>query len=594
VRIEDYAVVGDTMTAALVGRDGSVDWLCLPRFDSGACFASLLGTPENGRWSLRPADDVTATRRRYLPGTLILETVYGTPTGTVRVTDFMPVRQEHADLVRIVEGVRGEVTMTTELVVRFDYGRTVPWVRRLDDGALSLVAGPDALYLHTPIETHGHDLRTIAGFTVREGDSVPFTLVWDWSHHEPPAPPDPYAALAETTTYWERWSARSTYDGPWREAVQRSLITLKALTYVPTGGIIAAATTSLPERLGGVRNWDYRYGWLRDATFTLQSLLGAGYTEEAAAWRAWLLRAVAGVPAELQVMYGPAGERRLPETEAPWLAGYEGSKPVRIGNAAVEQFQLDVFGEVMDALHQARRAGIAHDDSSWAFQQKLLAFLGTAWREPDEGIWEVRGPRRHFTHSKVLAWVAFDRAVASVTAHGHDGPVDEWRATRDAIHAEVCANAWDASRETFVQHYGATEVDAALLLIPLVGFLPADDPRVVCTVAAIQRDLCDGGLVHRYRTDAGVDGLPPGEGAFLACSFWLVDYLALAGRHDEAVELFERLLALRNDVGLLSEEYDTAAGRLVGNFPQAFSHVSLVNAAYALTDGGVRRGGTLR
>ncbi|HVF04706.1 MAG TPA: glycoside hydrolase family 15 protein [Frankiaceae bacterium] len=589
--IEDYAVVGDTMTAALVGRDGSIDWLCLPRFDSGACFARLLGTEDNGRWQLRPADAVTATRRRYLPGTLVLETEYDTADGCVRVLDFMPVRGEHADLVRIVEGVRGAVRMTLELVVRFDYGRTTPWARRIDGGVLSLVAGPDALYLHTPVETHGENLRTVGEFVVRAGERVPFTLVWSPSHEPPPVPPDPDESLADTVTYWTEWSGRCGYDGEWADAVQRSLITLKALTYAPTGGIVAAATTSLPEHVGGVRNWDYRYCWLRDATFTLQSLMVAGYTEEAAAWRDWLLRAVAGVPDELQTMYGAAGERRLPEWEVPWLAGYEGSRPVRVGNAAVDQFQLDVYGEVMDALHQVRRAGIAHATEAWAFQRELLRFLATAWREPDEGIWEVRGPRRHFTHSKVMAWVAFDRAVKAVESFGREGPVDEWRTLRDEVHADVCANGYDAERGTFVQHYGATEVDAALLLIPLVGFLPASDPRVAGTVAAIQRDLCDGGLVHRYRTHATEDGLPPGEGAFLACSFWLVDNLVLAGRRDEAVELFERLVALSNDVGLLSEEYDPRAGRQLGNFPQAFSHVALVNSAHLLSRGGDGRAG---
>jgi GH15 family glucan-1,4-alpha-glucosidase len=583
-RIEDYAVIGDTMTAALVSREGSIDWLCLPRFDSGACFARLLGTEEHGHWTLRPAEAVTATRRRYLPGTLVLETVHETAEGTVRVTDFMPIRGDHADVVRIVDGVSGEVPMRMELVVRFDYGRTVPWVRRLDDGALALVAGPDALYLHTPAHTRGENLRTVSEFAVREGERVAFALLWDFSHNEPPAPIDPGRALEETVTFWEEWSARSRYDGRWREAVHRSLVTLKALTFHPTGGIVAAPTTSLPEHIGGVRNWDYRYCWVRDATFTLQSLMIAGYTDEAAAWRDWLLRAVAGMPDELQIMYGPGGERRLHEWEADWLPGYENSSPVRIGNAAVEQFQLDVYGEVMDALHQARRAGIDNDGPSWAFQRSLMDFLATAWREPDEGIWEVRGPRRHFTHSKVMAWVAFDRAVQAVDVYGREGPVDEWRAVRDEIHAEVCARGWSQERGSFVQYYGGTDVDAALLMIPLVGFLPVDDPRMVATVEAIQQDLCENGFVRRYRTETpDVDGLPPGEGVFLACSFWLVDNLSMLGRHDEAVEMFEKLVALTNDVGLLGEEYDTRLGRMVGNFPQAFSHVALVNAAYGLS-----------
>jgi GH15 family glucan-1,4-alpha-glucosidase len=585
VRIEDYAVIGDTMTAALVGRDGSMDWLCLPRFDSTSCFARLLGGDEHGHWTLKPAGEVTATRRSYRKGTLVLETEHDTAAGTVRVTDFMPVRaDDHADIVRLVEGVRGEVPMRMELVVRFEYGRTVPWVRSLDSGALALVAGPDALYLQTPVATRGEGLSTVADFTAREGERVTFALLWDHSHHPEPAQVDCEHALADTVAYWTGWSEQTRYEGRWGDAVHRSLLTLKALTFQPTGGIVAAPTTSLPEQLGGVRNWDYRYCWLRDATFTLQSLMIAGYTDEAAAWRDWLLRAVAGMPSEMQTMYGPAGERRIPEWEADWLPGYEGSRPVRLGNAAVEQFQLDVYGEVMDALHQARRAGIDNDGPSWDFQLELMAFLVDAWREPDEGIWEVRGPRRHFTHSKVLAWVAFDRAVKAVEQYGRSGPVDTWRAVRDEIHAEVCARGFDAERNTFVQYYGGHDVDAALLQLPLVGFLPIDDPRVVGTVAAIQADLCQGGLVRRYRDDReDVDGLPAGEGAFLACSFWLVDNLAMLGRHDEAVELFEHVLSLRNDVGLLGEEYDTALGRQVGNFPQAFSHVALVNAAYGLS-----------
>ena len=583
--IEDYAVVGDTMTAALVARDGSIDWLCLPRFDSGACFARLLGTEDHGRWLLRPAGEVTSSARRYLPGSLVLETTWETPDGGVRVLDFMPVRGEHADVVRIVEGVRGAVRMTTELVVRFDYGRTVPWVRRHDDGVLSLVAGPDALYLATPVETHGENLRTVGEFAVRAGERVPFVLVWDFSHHPRPEPPDPEESLRHTLDHWAEWTGRCGYEGEWAEIVQRSLITLKALTYAPTGGIVAAATTSLPEHVGGVRNWDYRYCWLRDATFTLQALTVAGYTDEAAAWRDWLLRAVAGDVAELQTMYGVAGERRLPEWEVGWLPGYEGSRPVRIGNAAVDQFQLDVYGEVMDALHQNGRAGVGHAEASWAFQRELLRYLTGAWREPDEGIWEVRGPRRHFTHSKVMAWVAFDRAVKAVESFGREGPVDEWRAVRDEIHADVCAHGYDAARGSFVQSYGATGLDAALLLIPLVGFLPASDPRVAGTVAAIEAELCEDGLVHRYRTAETQDGLPPGEGAFLACSFWLVDNLTLLGRRAEAETLFRRLVSLANDVGLLSEEYDVRAGRQLGNFPQAFSHVALVNSAYLLADG---------
>jgi GH15 family glucan-1,4-alpha-glucosidase len=585
--IEDYAVIGDTLTAALVARDGSIDWLCLPRFDSDACFARLLGDDSHGRWSLRPAAEVTGCRRRYVDGSLVLETELDTSEGSVRITDFMPIRQSHADVVRIVEGLRGTVPMRMELVVRFGYGRTVPWARRQANGALGMVAGPDAVYLHTPVHTHGENLRTVAEFEVREGERVPFTLVWDESHREPPPAPDPEEALAETVAYWRGWGERSTYGGRWAAEVQRSLVTLKALTYGPTGGIVAAPTTSLPEDVGGVRNWDYRYCWLRDATFTLQSFMVAGYTEEAAAWRDWLLRAVAGSPGEMQTMYGAAGERRLPEWEAPWLPGYEGSRPVRIGNAAVEQFQLDVYGEVMDSLHQARRAGIDGGASSWPFERELMRFLDTAWREPDEGIWEVRGPRRHFTHSKVMAWVAYDRAVKGVEQFGLEGPVEQWRATRDEIHAEVCREAWSESRNAFVQSYGSTLMDASLLLIPLVGFLPAADPRVVATVEAVRDDLLWDGFVHRYRTDDGaddgsVDGLPGGEGAFLACSFWLVDALTLLGRREEAEALFERVAAVANDVGLLGEEYSPSLGRQLGNYPQAFSHVALVNAAHGL------------
>jgi GH15 family glucan-1,4-alpha-glucosidase len=583
-RIEDYAVIGDLMTAALVSRDGCVDWLCVPRFDSTACFARLLGDEDNGYWSLCPVSEVTATRRRYREDTLVLETEMDTAEGTVRIVDFMPVRQQHADVVRVVEGVRGRVPMRMDLVVRFEYGRTVPWARKLDDGALAYVAGPDALYLHTPVRTRGEGLTTVAEFTAEPGEQTPFVLVWALSHEPAPKPCDPLRALAETEAYWRDWSAGSRYEGRWSGEVHRSLLTLKALTYQPTGGIVAAPTTSLPEMVGGVRNWDYRYCWLRDATFTLQSMLIAGYTEEAAAWRDWLLRAVAGVPAQMQTLYGVSGERRLPEWEADWLAGYEGSRPVRIGNAAVDQFQLDVYGEVMDALHQTRRLGLDNDGPSWDLQRALMKFLSTAWREPDEGIWEVRGPRRHFTHSKVMAWVAFDRAVKAVESYGREGPVDEWRATRDEIHAEVCARGWSEEKQSFVQYYGADEVDAALLMIPLVGFLPASDPRVAKTVDTIVHDLCDGGLVSRYRAvHPDVDGLPAGEGAFLACSFWLVDNLAMLGRHDEAVAMFEKVLALCNDVGLLGEEYDPRLGRMVGNFPQAFSHVALVNAAYGLS-----------
>ena len=583
-RIEDYALIGDTQAAALVGRDGSVDWLCLPRFDSPACFAALLGDAGNGRWLLAPAGAPTRTTRRYRGDSLVLETEHVTPDGVVRVVDCMPPRLGVPDVVRVVEGVSGRVPMRCELTVRFGYGRSVPWVRRLD-GVLSLVAGPDALVLDTPVATRGEGLSTVAEFSVGPGDRVPFVLEWHPSH-EPWSGRrrDAATEVAETEAWWSAWASKATYAGGWREAVMRSLVTLKALTYAPTGGIVAAPTTSLPEQLGGVRNWDYRYCWLRDATLTLYALMSAGYADEAAAWRDWLLRAVAGSPAEMQIMYGVAGERMLPEVTIPWLPGYEGSAPVRIGNAAVGQHQLDVHGEVMDALHQARRVGIPADDASWSLQRALMDFLESNWREPDEGIWEVRGPQRHFTHSKVMAWVAADRAVKAVEQSGRTGPVERWAALRDEVHADVCARGYDPERNTFTQYYGGAPLDAALLLVPQVGFLPATDERVRGTVAAIERELCEDGFVHRYaHGGAEVDGLPPGEGAFLACTFWLADAYSLMGRRREAVDTFERLLALRNDVGLLAEEYDPGARRQVGNFPQAFSHVPLVNTARNLS-----------
>jgi GH15 family glucan-1,4-alpha-glucosidase len=581
LRIEDYGLIGDTQTVALVGRDGSIDWLCLPRFDAGACFAALLGERWHGRWSIAPAAGGHALRRQYRGNSLILEQEFQTPTGTVRVVDCMPPRHHEPDVVRIVEGVSGHVDMAMELIARFDYGHIVPWVQTID-GALRAIGGPDALSLWTPVPTRAVDLTTRAEFTVHAGERVPFVLAWHLSHEPPPAPVEPMAAVADTEAWWHEWSSTCTYDGPWRDAVMRSLITLKALTFAPTGGIVAAATTSLPERLGGVRNWDYRYCWLRDATFTLYALMVGGFTGEAAAWRNWLLRAVAGSPEDLQIMYGCAGERRLPELELPWLPGYEGARPVRIGNAAVHQLQLDVFGEVMDALHIARRSGLASDDAAWALQRALLTFLERAWREPDEGIWEVRGPRRHFTHSKVMAWVAFDRGVQAIERWGVSGPVDRWRMLRSEIHAEVCDRGFDRIHNTFTQFYGSEQLDASLLLLPLVGFLPPDDPRVLGTVRAIEATLLHDGFVQRYPMDErseSVDGLPPGEGAFFLCSFWLADNYALQGRYDEARRLFERLLALRNDLGLLSEEFDPEAGRLVGNFPQAFSHVGLINTA---------------
>jgi GH15 family glucan-1,4-alpha-glucosidase len=580
--LEDYALIGDTETAALVGRDGSIDWLCFPRFDSSACFAALLGDRRHGRWSIRPAGSVRSVARRYREGTLILETDFSTDTGTVRIVDCMPVRGNNPDVVRVVECLSGRVAMRMELVIRFDYGSVVPWVRRMD-GHLLAVAGPEALSLATPVHTRGEDMTTVADFEVVEGERVPFVLTWYPSHDVAPAPVDAVAAVEETERWWRDWSARCTMTGPWRDVALRSLITLKALTYAPTGGIVAAPTTSLPEQLGGVRNWDYRYCWLRDATFTLYSLMLAGYREEAEAWRDWLLRAVAGSPAQMQIMYGPAGERRLNEFEVDWLPGYEGSRPVRIGNAAARQFQLDVYGEVMDSLHQARNIGIQSDPDAWSLQQALMEFLESNWRQPDEGLWEMRGPRRQFTHSKVMAWVAFDRAVGACERIGLDGPVGRWRAIRDEIHAEVCREGYDASRKTFTQSYGSPNLDASLLLVALVGFLPATDERIVGTVAAIRQELCENGLVLRYTTSASEDGLPTGEGAFLPCSFWLADNLALAGHSRQATDMYRRLLGLANDVGLLSEEFDTRAGRLVGNFPQAFTHVALVNTAHNLT-----------
>jgi GH15 family glucan-1,4-alpha-glucosidase len=559
-RIEDYALIGDCLSCALVGRDGSIDWLCWPRFDSGACFAALLGKPEHGRWQIAPAGEVRSARRRYRGDTLILETDFEVDDGAVTVIDFMPPRGEAPDIVRIVEGRRGTVPMRLELIIRFDYGSIVPWVRRIEHG-ISAIAGPDMLRPITPVELRGKDLTTVAEFTVAEGERIPFVLTWYPSHHSEPAYVEAELALEDTESWWREWSARCTYRGPWREAVLRSLITLKAMTYAPTGGIVAGPTTSLPEQLGGVRNWDYRYCWLRDANFTLFALLLTGYTEEARAWREWLLRAVAGSPAELQIMYGIAGERRLTEMELSWLPGYEESRPVRIGNAASRQFQLDVLGEVLAAFYHGRRMGLEVSDADGQLGRSLLKFLEENWERPDEGIWEVRGPRRHFTHSKVMAWVAFDRAVKAVEHFGVRGPVERWRDIRDAIHEQVCREGFDAGLGAFVQSYGSKALDASLLMISPVGFLPATDPRVRGTVEAIERDLMVDGFVARYATEEGVDGLPSGEGMFLACSFWLADNLYLMGREDDARQLFERLLALRNDVGLLSEEYDPRVGR---------------------------------
>ncbi|MFG2587053.1 glycoside hydrolase family 15 protein [Streptomyces sp. NPDC048438] len=587
-RIEDYAVIGDLQTAALVGRNGSVDWLCLPRFDSGACFAALLGDEDNGHWRIAPQgtdSTETCTRRAYVGDSLVLETFWETRTGTVKVIDFMPQRDKAPDVMRIVEGVSGSVDMSSVLRLRFDFGSVVPWMRR-SQGHRVAVAGPDSIWLRSepPVKTWGQQFSTCSSFTVAEGETVAFVLTWHPSHSPRPKLIDPHKALKHTLTDWAKWAARCTYHGKHRDAVLRSLITLKALTYAPTGGIVAALTTSLPEEIGGVRNWDYRYCWLRDSTLTLAAMISVGYMEEAAAWRDWLLRAVAGDPADLQIMYGLAGERRLPETELPWLRGYENSLPVRIGNAAVRQQQLDVYGEVIDSLRLARDAGLHDKPHAWNLQLSLLGFLESTWREPDEGLWEIRGQRRHFVHSKVMAWVAADRAVRTLEENPDlPGDADRWRAMRDAVHAEVCEKGYDPVRNTFTQYYGSQELDASTLLIVRTGFLPPDDPRVTGTVDAVNRELANDGLIRRYSTEgASVDGLPGDEGAFLACSFWLVDALNRTGRRDEAEALFERLLELRNDVGLLAEEYDPVARRQLGNYPQAFSHVGLVNSAVDL------------
>jgi GH15 family glucan-1,4-alpha-glucosidase len=594
--IEDYGIIGDTQSCALVGRDGSIDWCCLPRFDSEAIFTALLGDPGHGYWRLAPSASprpgkgapLLATRREYRGDSLVLDQTWELPEGTVRVTDCMPIRESHPEITRLVECLSGEVQMRMDLVMRFGYGATVPWVRRVD-GVLTAIAGPDGVALWTPVHTRGEDMTTISEFTIREGQRVPFSLTYFPSHQAIPRPVDALYAIEHTVSYWQQWAEMDHIDlGEYQEAVVRSLITLKALTFAPTGGIIAAATTSLPESLGGSRNWDYRYSWLRDATLTLSALMVAGYSEEAQAWRDWLLRAVAGEPSKLQIMYGPSGERDLSERELAWLPGYEGSSPVRIGNAASGQFQLDVYGEVIGALHEGRRLGLDSSGPAWDLEVAILDFLESGWREPDDGIWEVRGPRRHFTHSKVMAWMAVDRAVRDIEEYALEGPLEKWRGLRDDIHAEVLEKGYDAERQTFTQYYGSKELDASTLMIPLTGFLPATDERVVGTVEAIQRELTQDGFVLRYdaKNSEHVDGLTGREGAFLACSFWLADDLHLIGRHKEAKELFEKLLGLRNDLGLLAEEYDPVACRQVGNFPQAFSHVSLVNSAAGLMAGG--------
>ncbi|MQA94406.1 MAG: glycoside hydrolase family 15 protein [Streptosporangiales bacterium] len=586
-------MVGDMQSAALIGRDGSVDWMCLPRFDSSAFFTALLGDRNNGRWSIRPENgEPRAVRRRYRADTLILETEWDAPEGTVRLIDFMPPRHKAPDIVRIVEGVSGTVPMTTEMVIRFDYGRVVPWMRR-QNGDIAGVAGPDSVWLRSPVQLRGHNFSHGADFEVRAGERVPFVLTWHPSWEEPPEAVDPELALRETEEYWTEWASHCTYAGEWRDAVVRSLITLKALTYEPTGGIVAAPTASLPEDLGGERNWDYRYCWLRDATITLEALLRTGYTEEADEWREWLVRAVAGSPDDMQIMYTVLGERRIPEWTADFLSGYENSRPVRIGNGAAGQLQLDVYGEVMDALYLARQAGLSAAEHVWAIQRTLLTYLEKIWDEPDDGLWEIRGTRRHFVHSKVMAWSAFDRGIRMIEDFGRKGPLGRWRKVRNRIHAEVCEQGFDPKRNTFTQFYGSSGLDAALLMIPEVGFLPYDDPRVVGTIEAVRKELTVEGFVLRYdpNADGGVDGLRGEEGAFLACSFWMADALSRIGRGDDALEQFERLLSLRNDVGLLSEEYDPRYNRLVGNMPQAFSHVPLIRTALNLSGfDGARRG----
>ncbi|MBV9994875.1 MAG: glycoside hydrolase family 15 protein [Caulobacteraceae bacterium] len=581
-QIADYAIIGDLETAALVSRTGSVDWLCWPRFDSDACFAALLGDDSHGCWRLAPAADFTVTRR-YRPGTLILETLFETAEGTVAVLDLMPPRSDVSHVVRIVEGRRGLVPMRMRLVIRFGYGRAAPWVRRIEDQTLCAIAGPSMTVLRTPVETRGEGLTTVAEFVAREGEATPFVLSHQASHLSPPAPIDAEAAMAETERFWRSWLGAGVSAGPYAEAIERSKITLKAMTFAPTGGLVAAPTTSLPEQFGGERNWDYRYCWIRDSTLTLLAMMNNGHYEEAEAWRAWLQRAVAGAPQDLQIMYGIGGERRLMEWTADWLPGHEGSRPVRIGNAAHEQFQLDVFGELLDTFHQARRGGVADGPDLWGLELALVDHVAKVWNEPDEGIWEIRGPKRRFTYSRVMAWVAVDRAIRSAEDFGLEGPLEDWRALREALAADVWANGFDAARNTFVQAYGEPQLDASLLLLAQVGFLAPSHPAYVGTVEAIERELLVNGFVQRYRTRASVDGLPPGEGAFLACSFWLADAYALIGRPDDARRLFERLLGVRNDVGLLSEEYDVRGGRLAGNFPQAFSHIALINTAANLT-----------
>jgi GH15 family glucan-1,4-alpha-glucosidase len=582
---EDYGLIGDCETAALVSRDGSIDWLCWPRFDSGACFAALLGNPGNGRWQIAPANGSCKITRRYLPETLILETTFFSDEGEVTLTDFFPIRAGASHIVRLVTGVKGSLRMHCELALRFDYGASIPWVRRTADGALLAVSGPDQVVLYTPVALRGQGMTTVADFTVLAGHTLPFVLMYAPSHLPMPEPIDSAQALRKTEVFWRDWASAHEKQGmpeAHAQAVTRSLITLKSLIYAPTGGIVAAPTTSLPEQLGGTRNWDYRICWLRDATLTLLAFMNAGYFDEARDWRKWLLRAAAGSPSQMQIMYGLAGEKRMTECELPWLDGYEGSKPVRIGNAASEQLQIDVYGEVMSALHHARVGILRNPIAGWDFQRELARHVEAIWTSPDEGIWEVRSGRQHFVHSKVMAWVAIDRAIRSAELFGLDGPIDHWCELRDRMHAEICEKGFDARIGAFVQTYGSENLDASALLIPSVGFLPADDPRVAGTIAAIERRLMPDGLVLRYDTGDVSDGLPPGEGAFLPCSFWMVDAWLATGRREEAEDFFARLLGLRNDLGLLAEEYDFKGKRQLGNFPQAFSHIALVHTAHNL------------
>ena len=582
--IEDYALIGDLETAALVNKDGSIDWLCWPSFSSAACFAALLGTKENGYWKIAPSEDGYSSSRRYRDHTLILETTFEQTGGAIRLVDFMPPRGRHSDVVRIVECLRGDVSMRMELALRFDYGRTVPWVTGTKDGVRA-IAGPNLAILHTSVPVHGENLKTVAEFTLHRGERAWFTLTYGASFETDPAPIDYRRALNASARIWRTWTGRLQYKGKYREAVERSLITLKALTFRPSGGIVAAPTTSLPESIGGTRNWDYRYCWLRDTTFTLLALMNAGYYDEASAWQDWLLRALAGSPDQVQIMYGLNGEQILLEWEVDWLQGYENSRPVRVGNAASQQVQLDIFGEMLDSFFHAQRGMSRHSENDFRVLVLLLEHLESIWRNPDHGIWEVRGEPRHFTYSKMMAWVAFDRAVLLAEQLHYNAPIERWKAIRDTIHKEVCEKGFNKKKKCFVQAYGSDQLDAALLLMPAVGFLPGSDRRVKATVRAIERELMPHGLVERYDTRKAHDGLPPGEGVFLACSFWMVSCLKMVGRRRDARKLFEKLLSLRNDLGLLSEEFDVTRNRMVGNFPQAFSHIALVSAAFFLEEG---------